>query len=187
MGFVSSSTEKKANPLVGTVNTAGSFSNAIDRLQSKASRAYLTLRQNFNFHNGTSVKVMVKRFDSMVQPILLYDSELWAVFGWRKNDLDCIIKYVMSKKHTSEHLDRKFCKQTLGIDRFTPDLIAKAELGRFPLMGAMIKQTYSLWQDLLSLNDTSLSYKALQININGDRRGQDTYYVSWNMPFGGFG
>ncbi len=119
---------------------------------------------------------MVKRFDSMIQPILLYGSELWAVFGWRKNYLDCIIKYIMSKKHTNEHLHSKFCKQTLGIDRFTPDLTAKAELGRFPLMGAMIKQTYSFWQHLLSSNDTSLSYKALQININGDRRGQDTYY-----------
>ncbi len=81
----------------------------------------------------------------------------------------------MSKKHTSEHLHSNFCKQTLGIDRFTPDLTAKAELGRFLLMGAMIKQTYSFWQHLLSSNDTSLSYKALQFNINGYRRGQDTY------------
>ncbi len=41
------------------LNTAGSFSNATDRLQSKASREYINLRHNFNFHNGTSVKVIV--------------------------------------------------------------------------------------------------------------------------------
>ncbi len=39
------------------LNTAGSFSNAIDRLQSKASRAYLSLSQKFNFHNGKSINV----------------------------------------------------------------------------------------------------------------------------------
>ncbi len=35
---------------------------------------------------------MIKLFDSMIQPILVYGSEIWAMFGWWKNDLECIKK-----------------------------------------------------------------------------------------------
>ncbi len=51
----------------------------------------------------------------------------------------------MSKQHTFEKLHSKFCKQTSGLDQQTPDIMAKAELGRIPIMAAIIKRCYGYW------------------------------------------
>ncbi len=48
--------------------------------------------------------------------------------------------------------------------------LAKAELGRYPVMGIILKQTYCYWQPLKSA-ETSLLYKALQVNISLDKKG----------------
>lgn len=58
------------------INSKGNFTSTIDRLHSKAYKSYMGLRQYFNFHNGTSVAVMVRLFQSMVQSILLYGCEI---------------------------------------------------------------------------------------------------------------
>ncbi len=157
-------------------NSSGSFTQAIERLKSKANRAYIRLRQSFNFSNGTSVKVMIKLFDSIIQPILVYGSEIWAMFGWRKNHLACIRNFIMSKQHTFEKSHSEFCKETLGLDQQTPDIMAKAELGRIPIIAAIINRCYGYWQHLLNTNSQSFTHTALRANINFDRRGWDSYY-----------
>ncbi len=58
----------------------------------------------------------------------------------------------------------------------TPDLIVKAELGRYPIMGNIIKLCYGYWQHILKANTSSLVHKALIVSINMDRNGIDTYY-----------
>ncbi len=157
-------------------NSSDSFTQAIERLKSKADRAYISLRQSFNFYNGTSVKVMIKLFDSMIQPILVYGSEIWAMFGWRKYDLECIKKIVISKQHTFEKWHSKFYKHTLGLDQHTPDIMAKAELGRIPIIAAIIKRCYGYWQHLLNTNSQLFTHTAFWANINFNRRGWDSYY-----------
>ncbi len=82
----------------------------------------------------------------------------------------------MSKQYTFEKLHSKFCKQTLGLDQQTPDIMGKAELGRIPIMAAIIKRCYGYWQHLLNTNSQSFTHTALQANINFDRRGWDSYY-----------
>ncbi len=158
------------------INNKGNFNNAIDRLYNKAFKAHMSLRQQFNFYNGTSVKTMLKLYESMVQSTLLYGSELWGIFGWRSNEYNCIRNYILSKKQKYEMFHSKFCKSVLGLNKQTPDLLAKAELGRYPLMSCIIKRTYSYWQHILASKETSLLYKALQVNIDLDRKGSITYY-----------
>ncbi len=51
------------------LDNKGTFSKAIDRLCSKAHMAYMGLREQFNLYNGTSVEVMIKLFNTTVQPI----------------------------------------------------------------------------------------------------------------------
>ena len=53
--------------------------------------------------------------------------------------------------------------------------MAKAELGRYPTMGTII---YSYWQHILAASESSLPYKALQVNIDMDRRNMDTFYTT---------
>ena len=159
------------------LNTKNNFTNTIDRLHNKACKAYIGIREHFNFHNGTSVKVMIKLFDSMVKSIATYGSELWGILGWRKNNSDCVINYLLSKNHTFEKLHSRFCKQTLGLDNQTPDILAKAELGRYPIMSTIIKLCYGYWQHVLASNPKSLTYKALKSNIGMDRKGINSYYT----------
>ncbi len=158
------------------IDCRGSFKKAIERLYSKAFRAYMGVRSNFNFYNNTSVKVMVKLFDTIITPIMLYGCELWGVYGWRINNIDCITKYMLYNNHKFEKLQAKFCKNVLGLNKQTPDILAKAELGRYPLMNNILKLSYSYWQHLLSAEKDSLLNLALNSSIVLDRQGHTTYY-----------
>ncbi len=60
-----------------------------------------------------------------------------------------------------------FYKQISGIDKQIPDILAKAELGLYLIMSGIIKQNFRYWQSIISSHETSLTYKALQANING--------------------
>ena len=68
---------------------------------------------------------MTKVFDAIILPILLYGSEVWEPYlnqnkiTWEKNGIE--------KIHT------QFKKQILGLNRSTTNLLARGELGRYPL------------------------------------------------------
>ena len=84
---------------------------------------------------------------------------------------------MLSNSHIYEKLQNKFCKQTLGIHRQTPDILAKAEMGRYPTMGNIMKQCYGFWQHVLNSDQNSLVFKALKVNIDLDRNGCMSYYT----------
>ncbi len=54
--------------------------------------------------------------------------------------------------------------------------MAKAELGRIPIMAAIIKRCYGYCQHLLNTTCQSFTHTALRANLNFDRRGWDSYY-----------
>ncbi len=93
-------------------------------------------------------------FLTMIQPIATDGCELWGIFGWRKNEINCIRKYLLVNSHKFEKLLTKFCKQTLGMGIQTPDLMVKGELGSYPIMGNIIKSCYGYWQHILKPNTT---------------------------------
>ncbi len=99
------------------LNSADSFKLAIERLHSKTLRAYMSLRRQFNFYNGTSVLVMITLFKSTVKSILLYGSELWGIMGWRTNNVTCIKNYILLRKNVFEQFHGRLCKQVLGVHR----------------------------------------------------------------------
>ena len=92
----------------------------------------------------------------MIQPILLYGSEIWAVHGFRKNDVSYIKKYLLNIKHEFEIVHTKMCRNVLGVHRRATEILVKAELGRYPLMCNIVKNIYSYWQHLLNSKQSSL-------------------------------
>ncbi len=50
------------------------------------------------------------------------------------------------KNHIYEKFHSKLCKHVLGVSKQTPDILAKAEMGRYPLMRTILKQTYCYWR-----------------------------------------
>lgn len=149
---------------------------AISQLLQKASRAYFSIRQDFNFHNNTSPKVMLKLFETMIQPILLYGCELWGIYGWKKNTLYHIHKYLLSEKLKFETLHTKMCRNILGVHRKATGVLAKAELGRYPLMTNIIKNTYTYWQHILNSKQTSLLHSVFKTLIDNNRNGKMNFY-----------
>ena len=66
---------------VGTVFTPGnSFKKAQIELYRKACRAFFGFLSAVNIQTGAQVSTVRKLFNSLVCPVLLYNSETWGVF-----------------------------------------------------------------------------------------------------------
>jgi len=146
----------------------------------KANRAYNSLRQNFNFYNNTSVKVMVKLYEAMVQPISCCGSELWGVDGWRKNETKCFLTHLLSDNHNFEKIHTKMCKQSLGMNISTPGKLAKAELGRYPIICFIFKLCYGFWQHILSAESTTLTHD--RVATRQTKRNSLTFHKKSGNP-----
>ena len=159
------------------LDNGGKFKPGINRLYNKACRAFIRLREKFNFYNGTPVRVMVNLFDSIIQPVLTYGCEIWGLYEWRKQTVQCIRNAILKKEIMAEKLHNRFCKQVLGIDRQVPATLAKAELGRYPVMGKIVQHCYTFWQHVLASSPGSLTNYALITSVEMDRAGTTSYYT----------
>ncbi len=124
---------------------------------------------------------MLKLFESMVQPILLYGCEIWGIFGWWSNKSPCIIQYLLNPKHPFELVHTKLCKNILGIHKKASDLMAKAELGRFPLMSNIVKHTCNYWQHILKVDSESLLSSTFKVLKDLSDKGQINYITRYKM------
>ena len=159
------------------LSNAGHFKPAIEDLCSKAIKAYHAIRKDFNFHNGTRPRVITKLFDILIAPILTYNSEVWGCFGWRRNDIRNLKRHLFNHRLTFEKLQSLMCKMVLGVKRHVSGVSAKAELGRYPLMGQIIKRIFSYWQHVIKAPTCSLLHKSIQESIAADRAGYASYYT----------
>ena len=64
-----------------TFRPSDSFSLAQKKLDNnKATRSLYSFLSEVNIYNGASVSTVLKLFDSLVNPILLYNCEIWGCF-----------------------------------------------------------------------------------------------------------
>ena len=113
---------------------SGSFKRAIDTLTLKATKAWNSISQNFSIWNGTPVKILLKLFTSIAQPIMLYGSEIWGSYLFRKPNLVSFTDMIFNPKLDSEKFHLKVCKQMLGINRKSSNISSLLELGRYPIV-----------------------------------------------------
>ena len=101
-------------------------------------------------------------FDSLVRPILTFNSEIWYMDVYRpfynserrvnnneksvNNYFNFIDRSIVDKVHT------KFCKFTLGVKKCASNLAARSDLGRYPV-DYFIKTQSLLYEDRLHQND----------------------------------
>ena len=97
----------------------------LNDLSVKANRALFSLKTNLNLLK-MPIKLLLKIYDTMVVPILLYGAEVWAASG--KFTPDKWDKTAIEKQHTS------LLKQILGVNRSTQNIAIRAEFGRLPLL-----------------------------------------------------
>ena len=95
----------------------------------------------------------MKDFDSVISPILLYNSEVWAAYA--NNDFTKWDKTEIEKTHV------KFCKLYLGVNRKDSNIASKGELGRLPLIIPIFKRTLNYINNMYQLPDSSIVKQAL--------------------------
>ena len=102
----------------------GKFKLAQQQLSEKALHALYKIRKKVVLHK-LSPRTATKMFDSIISPILLYNSEIWGAY--EKNDFDKWDNSATEKIHT------RFCKLYLGVNRKATNIACRGELGKFPL------------------------------------------------------
>ena len=104
------------------------------------------------------VDIQLKLFDSMIEPILLYGSEIWGYENLK----------------TIEQIHLKFCKRVLKVRNTTPNFMVLGELGRFPLEIKVKLRMVSFWTRLVQ-NDTKLSSILYQLMLSLQSKTKYTF------------
>jgi hypothetical protein len=145
----------------------GKFKAAKQQLSEKALHALFKIHKKVDLHK-LSPKTAVKIFDTIITPILLYNSEIWGVF--EKNDLN---KWDNSP---AENVQLRFCKIYLGSNRKASNIACRGELGKFPLLITIKKNIINYMKYILDLPDNSILKQSLNISKNLHVNNKESYY-----------
>ena len=115
------------------LNSNGKFTLAMKQLSEKALHALYSIRRHLNLHN-LAPNLAIKILDTIVSPILLYNSEVWGAYI--KNDFNGWDNSPTEKTHL------KFCKIYLGVGRKATNIACRGELGKFPLIVDIYKRLF---------------------------------------------
>lgn len=101
------------------------------------------IMSNIRVLYNTNIKLYLKLFDSLVEPILSYGSEVWSISNLPISVLDASNIYeffnkALIKNNYFNKIHIRFCKFVLQTSRYYKHLAVLTELGRIPIL---IKQT----------------------------------------------
>jgi hypothetical protein len=140
-----------------TINKKGNFTPTLEDLSCKAKRAIYSINSKINIR-FLSVKTLLKLFDSLISPILLYGSELWEPYlnqddeKWDKNSIE--------KVHLS------FMKRLLGLNRSTSNTMVRGDMGRYSLKSLIISRNIKYLTQIKQKSDNTLVKQAYLYEIN---------------------
>ncbi len=104
------------------INATGKLNLAVNELKEKARRTFYAIKKSIQIE--IPVRIWLKIFQSVIEPIALYGSEVWGPLQnhefekWDKNPI--------------KTLHAEFCKSILRVQRNTPNNACRAELGQYP-------------------------------------------------------
>ena len=114
----------------------------------------MNLRDKLGKHFNTHIEDVLKLFDSIIKPILLYSSDFWGCLNLPKNN-------------PIENLHFTFCKHLLGVQKGTTNVGVLLELGRTPLTLDAQKTAIKNWERIRNKKANylvTLSYKNAEQN-----------------------
>lgn len=146
------------------LKASGSFSPAVEELQTKASRAFFSISNILYRHKKWPVDRSMGLFDTLVSPISLYACELWAPLvlpGKSFRNIDSII--AAWQQFQPELLNQKACRLLLGVHRKASRLAVLGELGRYPMFIRAISHALKYeWHVTNNVEKSSLVFLAVQ-------------------------
>ena len=142
---------------------------AQQQLSEKALHALYKIRKNLDFHK-LSPKTATNIFDSIISPILLYNSEVWGAY--EKNDLN---KWDNSE---TEKIHLRFCKLYLGVNRRASNVACRSELGKYPLLITIKKNILNYFKHILKLDDNSIVKKSFLMSKQLFEKDKESSYTN---------
>lgn len=136
-----------------------SYNIGTNHLVNKGKRAVFNLCRLFQQLKEMSKDAYFKIFDSKVQSILLYSSEIWGI----------------SRLESIEKVHLAACKHFLGVPSRTPNQMIYSELGRFPLFINSTIRSIKYWFRLLQMEDDRLPKQSYLMLFNLDQNGKHNW------------
>lgn len=133
----------------------GSFANHKEKLKEKTRRSIFATRRYLDF-SKLPTKICNKIFDALFLPILTYSSEVWGAYD--RNDNSTWEKDTIEKTHIY------FCKLYLGVNKRSPNVATRNELGRLPLKLQISMNILKYWIHLEKLQKNSIANLCLGIS-----------------------
>ena len=134
-----------------------------------ALHAFFGLRRHTDF-NKLKPSLAFKIFDSMISPILTYNSEVWGAFA--KSDFKSSDSSAIEKTHL------QFCKRYLEVHNKASNIACRAELGKFPLIIDINKKILKYLNYLREKEESSIVKQSLKISIDLHYNGHNSFYSS---------
>lgn len=128
-------------------------------LVSKGKKAVFNLCRLQQQLKEINKEIFFKIFDSKVQSILLYASEIWG----------------LCRLETLEKVHVLVCKRFLGVPIRTPNKMVYGELVRFPLYINSAVRAIKYWFKLIQMSHDRLPYQAYCMLLNMDKNGKDNW------------
>ena len=113
-------------------------------------------------------KLACRIFDSVISPILLYNSEVWGAYN--------VGDFAKWDKTWAEKAHLKFCKLYLRVNREASNAASRGELGKFPLLIPIIKRTLSYIMNLYKLLESSIAKLAFISSKELYLKGKESFY-----------
>ena len=113
----------------------------------------------------------IRIFDHMVQPILLYSSEVWGKYLLNIKSNNTVETIFKNYNSLYEKIHSKFCKNVLLLHKNASNTAVRCELGRYPISITIIKLVINYYMGILNrkpgiVHDASHPLNSNQISIN---------------------
>ncbi len=141
-------------------NYTGYFNKHRQYACSQAQKAMFAVMRKNRYLN-LPIDIQLELFDRMIEPILLYGSEVWGF-----ESLGII-----------EKLHLKYCKYVLGLKSSTPTCMVYGETGRYPLAVKIKQRMISYWGRILTSRESKLNYLLYKVLYMYHQEG--LYTSSW--------
>lgn len=177
---------KEYNFLGNIIDNKGRFKRSAQELSKKGLKAFFSLKKYLSEFLHVPVELSCKLFDSLIRPIILYNSEIWYMEDYyyiykaenrsKAHGSNCD-KLSFVDRFSFEKLHHKFCKAVLGIKKTSCNISAKSELGRLPLDSFIKTQVMLYYSRIQSDGINPLVKEAFNINKNISNENIYTWYT----------
>ena len=152
------------------ISSTGNFTLSLEHLREKAVRALFSLIRHVDF-SSLKPSLACKMFDTMISPVLTYNSEVWGLFITESD-----FQYWDTSPIEKGHL--KFCKRYLQVNNKASNIACRAELGRYPLIFDINKRILKYISYLQNKEQSSLVIQSLVMPIDLHRNGKTSFYTN---------